>query len=77
MKPHPKKHQIKSAISTFLAMFRKGDRLMTDDIVRYVHKYISRYIRDETITRYLRQMRQEGNINYIVRVKADRIMEML
>jgi hypothetical protein len=77
MKPHPKKHQIKNAIIIFLAMFRKGDKLRTVDIVRDTHRPVSKYIRDESITRYLRQLRQEGKVNYIVRVKADRIMEML
>jgi len=79
MKPKalPIKVKIDVAISTFLSQFKPGDRLRTEDVIKYVHKYCGRYIYGDTILRYLRLMREEGKINYHVTCRRSREMEIL
>ena len=77
MKPLPIKHKIKAAIVTFLKMFKVGDVLMTDDVINYCHRHVTKYIRDESILRYLRELRQDGEINYNCKQKESRYIEII
>jgi len=77
LKELPMKHKIKAALLTFLEPFRANDQLMTDDCIKYCKRYVTKYIREETILRYLRELRQDGKINYDCRVKEERIIKIL
>ena len=80
MKPRslPIKNKVDVAIMTFLRPFRAGDKLMTDDVISYVRKMVTKYIRDETITRYLRMLRKAGKINYEhIGEKRYRVIEII
>ena len=76
-KPIPQKKQIKAAVMTFLGMFRPGDQLRSEDIIKYVHKYVGRYIYGDTILRYAREMREKGLINYSCTNKQQRIIKII
>ena len=79
MKPKalPIKERVNVAITTFLAQFRHGDRLRTEDVIKYCHKYVGRYIYGDTILRYMRELRERGVINYQITCRKSRVMEIL
>ena len=72
LKELPMKHKIKVAILNYLKPFRVGDKLQTDDVIFQCKRYVTKYIREETILRYLRELRQDGKINYNCPVKERR-----
>ena len=72
------KPKVDAAICTFLFPFKPGDQLTTDDCIKYVHKMVTKYIRADTITRYMRFLRYNEKINYThVGEKKDRIIQIL
>ncbi len=73
----PTKKRVDVALMAFLAPFKPGEKLSTDDCINYVRKNVTRRIRDETITRYLRYLREDGHINYTVFDNQSREMEIL
>ena len=77
MKPLPQKTRIKVAIRAFLSLFKKGDQLRTEDVIKYVHKYVNRYIYGDSILRYMREMREDGEINYRIACRRSRVMEII
>lgn len=79
MKPKPvnQKTKIKAAIATFIGMLRPGDQIRSEDVIKYVHKYIGRYIYGDTILRYMREMREDEKLNYTCVYKEDRIFRIL
>lgn len=56
--------RIRIEIKNWFKQFRPGDQLTTTEVVRRVHKYISKQIDPGTIRRELRFMRNDGLINY-------------
>jgi hypothetical protein len=77
LKELPMKHKIKAAILNYLKPFRPGDVLKTDDVIFQCKRYVTRYIREESILRYLRELRQDGKINYTCPVKEDRNIRII
>ena len=58
-------------------MFRVGDQLRTDDVVKYVRRNAGKQFYPDTIIRYMRGLRREGKINYTCMIKQDRIIRVI
>ena len=78
-KPRPIKQKpiIKGHIKTFLSMFRPGDQLRSEDIVKYCKRNMGKQLYPDTILRYCRELRQDGLINFTCTNKQDRIYMIL
>jgi len=78
-KPPPVKLKpiIKGHIRTFLDMFKPGDQLRSEDIVSYCRRMTGKKMYPDTPLRYLREMRQGGEVNYSCTHKHDRIFKIL
>jgi len=68
---------IKAHIATFLDMFRPGDQLRSDDIVKYCRRMMGKQSYPDTIIRYCREMRRDGVINYTCVSKQERIFKII
>ena len=77
MKALPQKHRIKIQIKNLFSMLYPGDQLKTDDVVKYVRRNVKKQFYPDTIIRYLREMRQDGELNYTVLNKQARQIEVL
>ena len=79
MKPKPVKlkPQIKQHIKTLFAMLNPGDQLRTEDVYKYVKRMMGKQLYPDTAIRYMRELRQDGEINYTVLSKRDRRIEVL
>ena len=77
MKPHPLKKQIKTHIKILFDMLNPGDRLRTEDIYKYCKRMCGKQFYPDTAIRYLRQMRQDEEINYNCVSKRERIIEVI
>ena len=77
MKPLPQKTMIKQHIKTLFDMLQPTDQLRTDDVYRYVKRMIGKQIYPDTVIRYMREMRQDGDINYTILSKRERRIEVL
>ncbi len=79
MKPKPIKLKpiIKKHIITFMDMFRIGDKLRTDDVVKYCRRHIGKQVYPDTVIRYMRELRENEVINYTSISKGERIIEKI
>lgn len=79
MKPKPTKQKpiIKAQIKQFLSQFRPGDNLRTDDVVKAVRRGTGRQFYPDTCLRYMRELRQDGEINFTCVFKQDRIIQII
>jgi ribosomal protein L24E len=79
MKPKPLKQRkiIKQHIRAFLDQFRPGDQLRTEDVYKYVRRMTGKQHYPGTTIRYMREMRQDGEINYTCTIKKERIIKIL
>lgn len=79
MKPQPikLKSQIKQHIKTLFAMLNPGDQLRTEDVYKYVKRMIGKQLYADTAIRYMRELRQNGEINYTILSKRDRRIEVI
>jgi len=78
-KPAPVKMKsiIKGHIATFLDMFRPGDQIRSEDIVKYCKRMMGKQLYPDTVIRYAREMRHSGLINYTCTNKRDRIFKII
>ncbi len=76
-RPLPIKRQIKQHIQTLFNMLNPGDQLRTDDIWKYCKRMTGKQFYPDTAIRYLRQMRQDGAINYTCLNKQERRIQVL
>ncbi len=79
MKPKPIKLKpiIKSHIITLFKMFNVGDQLRTDDVVKYCKRMIGKQFYPDSGIRYMRELRQDGVINYTSVSKSERIIKVI
>jgi len=71
------KQIIMNHIIRFMAQFRPGDNIRSEDIIKHVHRYHRRYIYGDTILRYARTLRSKGLISYRCTNKHDRIFQVV
>ena len=78
MKALPIKHKLIPAILAFFEMFRPGDKVKSEDIVKFCKRRLQiKYIYSDTVLKYARNLRKEGRVNYTVTCKATRDIEIL
>jgi hypothetical protein len=69
---------IKAQIVIFFDQFRPGDVLRSEEICRYVKVHMSKkYLYEGTILRYLRELREDGIVNYTCTNKQLRYFKIL
>ena len=74
---HSKKQKIKAAIVIWLAQFRPGDIIQSEDLVKAVKRHLQvKYIYSDSVIRYARELRQAGVINYNCLCKFKRTFEI-
>lgn len=72
------KWQIRLAVINWFNMFSNGERFTTDDVVKYVNKWIKKKAEPGTIKRELRRMRLEKRINYkTVGLLNEKVIEVI
>lgn len=71
------KQKIKSMILVYMKQFRPGDRLLTDNVIKHIKSYYKRGIKEATIDRYRRELREEGKINHEIHDKKKREIVIL
>ena len=64
MKAIPLKPKIRSAIIALFKSFIPGETINSYFIVKHVHRYVSKFIKDGSIDRYMRELKEEGLISY-------------
>ena len=64
LKELPDKTKIIAIIERFFNQFRVGEELKAYSVVRYVHRHFDGKRSDSTISRYMRDARDDGKINY-------------
>jgi hypothetical protein len=78
MKAHPLKPQIKQQIKSFFSTMRKGDTFKTEAIVKHCKSHIGiKAIYPDTVLRHLRELRQEGVINYEIKYRQSRVVTVI
>jgi len=77
MKPHSKKKQIKVAIGAFFEMLNPGETIKSEDVVKFCKRRTGKYVYPDSVLRYLREMRQDGVINYNCECKSERRFRIL
>ena len=79
MKPKalPIKTRVNVAILAFMGPLKPGDKIRTEDVIKYCHKYVGRYIYGDTILRYMRELRDSGDIDYVIPCRRTREMVIL
>jgi len=77
MKPLPIKHQIKQHIKTLFNMLKPGDQLSTTDVVRYCKRMTGKQMYPDSAIKYMRDMRQDEEINYTCSNKCKRSISVL
>ena len=77
MKSLPIKPKVDAALLTFLSQFKPGDSLRTEDCIKYVKRHVTHYIYGDTVLRYMRQLKEDGKINYEIWDRKSRIMTII
>lgn len=78
MKAHPQKKRIMVALEQLFEMANPGDQIKSEDIVNIVKRKLEiKYIYPDTVLRYLRELRQDGILNYRCISKSKRIFEVI
>lgn len=68
---------IKGHIATFFSMFNYGDQFRTEDVVKYCRRMTGKQMYPDSVIRYMREMRDDWDINYTCICKQDRIIKVL
>jgi len=76
-KDHKKAPQIRVLIIRWFEMFNVGDQFLTDDVCRYVSRYMTVKSERDSVRRYMRQLRQRGQIHYTCIHKESRIIKVI
>ena len=77
-KPIKQKPLIKAAILRWLKMFRPGDTIRSEEIVKAVKRDLNiKYLYSDTVLRYLRELRHSGLVNYTCTNKQERIFKII
>ena len=69
--PHSDKSMIKGHIQSFFDSSKKGWHFYGTGLLNYILSRIHRQIYMDTALRYMRELREEGKINYSVAVKSE------
>jgi hypothetical protein len=80
MKPKslPLKPVIKQHIKSFFSLYRKGDTFKTESIIKYCKGHMGiKAIYGDTILRYARELREEGAIDYVIKCRQSRVVEVI
>ena len=77
MKPLPVKSQIKHYIQTLFDMLQPGDQLRTEDVYKFCKRMTGKQFYPDSAIRYLREMRQDEELNYTCVNKQERIIQVL
>ena len=77
LNPLPIKSQIKQHIKTLFDMLNPGDQLRTEDIYKYCKRMSGKQFYPDSAIRYLREMRQDGELNYNCENKRERRIKVL
>jgi len=77
MKPLPIKSQIKQYIKTLFDMLQPGDQLRTEDVYKFCKRMTGKMFYPDSCIRYLREMRQDEELNYTCVNKQERIIQVL
>lgn len=73
----PQKPIIKQHIRNFFSTLKPGDELRTESICKYVKRNMGKTFYFDSCLRYLREMRQDGELNYTCVLKMDRIIRVI
>jgi len=74
----PLKPQIKQQIKAFFSTMRKGDTFKTEAVIKYCKRHLGiKAMYPDTALRYLRELRQDGEINYEIKCRQSRVVEVL
>lgn len=80
MKPKslPLKPQIKQHIKTFFNLCRKRDTFKSEAIIKYCKRHMGiTAIFGDTILRYTRELREDGEINYEIKCRQSRVVKVI
>lgn len=68
---------IKGHIVTYFEMYRVSDQLRTESVVKYCRARIGRKMYPDTVIRYMRELREDCEINYTSISKSERIIKVI